>query len=375
MASVREINDLEGLESCRLAWNALFPQTRRASFFQTWDWLAAYWRHYGEDRGGQNQRLRVLVVQSAGKTVGILPLVELDETTKLGRVKVLTYPLHDWGTFYGPIGPNPTATLIAGLGHVRRQRYAGDLIDFRWVDAEVDHGRTVAAMRAQGMLSVTDTWSTAAEIRLEGTWEHYWAARTSRWRNNVRRSEKKLAERGEIEYVRYRPRGTMSGEDDPRWDLYDACESLAATSWQGNSTTGTTLSHNTVRDFLRDAHQVATACGMADINLLLLNGRPVAFNYAYQYGGYVFGLRTGMTADPEADGAGTVLQRRMIEDCYSRGDTVYDLGAEYVECKRYWTTHYRPGYRHTYFAPSSPRSQLLRLKRWWKRTSGKAAKV
>ena len=30
-----------------------------------------------------------------------------------------------------------------------------------------------------------------------------------------------------------------------------------------------------------------------DLNLLLIDERPVAFNYAYHFRGYVFGLRTG----------------------------------------------------------------------------------
>ncbi len=130
MTRVVEINDLESLAGYRLLWNMLLQQTPVASFFQSLDWLEAYWRHFGHD-----QRLRVLVVHAAGDPVGILPLVVRREPMRLGSVRVLTYPLHDWGSFYGPIGPNPTATLIAGLGHVRRTRADWDLLDLRWVDA------------------------------------------------------------------------------------------------------------------------------------------------------------------------------------------------------------------------------------------------
>src|SRR5258708_5312422 len=117
MSSVREINDLETLASCRLQWNALLPSTPGASFFHSLDWLETYWRHYGAD-----QQLRVLVVYSADRCVGFLPLVIRVGRTLLGAARVLTYPLDDWGSFYGPIGPYPTATLLAGLGHVRRTR-------------------------------------------------------------------------------------------------------------------------------------------------------------------------------------------------------------------------------------------------------------
>ena len=108
MSHVEEINDIFQLEGYRLLWNALLPQTRNATFFQSFDWLKVYWEHFGV-----GQRLRVLVVCSEGRPIGILPLVVRREKSRVGPIRVLTYPLHDWGTFYGPIGPNPTATLIA----------------------------------------------------------------------------------------------------------------------------------------------------------------------------------------------------------------------------------------------------------------------
>ena len=106
MTRVVEINTLEELAGLRLLWNLLVSQTREATFFQTLDWLECYWAHHAE-----RQRLRVLVVYSGERPIGILPLAVLSESTRLGKLRTLTYPLDGWGTFFGPIGPNPTATL------------------------------------------------------------------------------------------------------------------------------------------------------------------------------------------------------------------------------------------------------------------------
>ncbi len=180
----------------------------------------------------------------------------------------------------------------------------------------------------------------------------------------------KLAQRGKVTHLRYRP--PASG--DPRWDLYDICESIARASWQGNSTTGTTLVHEQVRGFLRDSHRIAAAAGAVDLNLLAVDGRPVAFNYAYHYRGYVFGLRTGFDPTATTDGAGTVLQARMIADSFSRGDHTYDLGPDYLECKRYWLTDARQSYRYTCFPPQVPVARLMQAKRtverWWRGDGG-----
>jgi len=354
---VIEINDSRELSSYRLLWNALLPDTAGASFFQSLDWLEVYLEHYG-----QGQRLRLLIVYEDGRPSGILPLVVRAEQTRLGPVRVLTYPLHDWGTFYGPIGPNPASTLAAGLAHIRRSPRDWDLLDLRWVDHDADRGRTPQALRAAGFAAHEAQWMTSAKIDLAGTWESYWASRTSHWRNNVRRSEKRIAELGEVSHLRYRPQGAAEGDGDPRWDLYEACQQVAGASWQAASTTGTTLTHREVRDFLRASHAVAARAGALDLNLLLVGGRPVAFNYAYHYRGYVFGLRMGYDAGVTSEGAGTVLQMHMIRDSFARGDHTYDLGAEYLSCKRFWPTHVVSSYRYTYFPPRV-RPQVLRLKR------------
>ena len=360
MCNVVEINRIDELAGYRLTWNALFPKTRNATFFQSFDWFDAYCRHFGA-----SQRMRVLVVCAEGRPIGILPLVIRTERTRVGRVRVLTYPLDDWGTFYGPIGPNPTATLLAGLQHIRQTPRDWDLLDLRWIDdAGCDHGRTPQTMKYVGFQPQQEAWARASVIEINGTWDAYWRSRPKKWRHNVSRCQHRLEELGRIEYVRYRPEGSACGDGDPRWDLYDACVQLAERSWQGSSTTGNTLSHPSVAAYLRDTHRLAAKNGCLDLNLLLVEGRPAAFSYNYFYQGKVFGLRMGYDPALAARGPGTVLLRLLLEDCCRRGDTLYDLGAGYHESKRYWQTSQVTSYHYTHFPISVPRVQLLRLKRW-----------
>lgn len=359
MIHVHEIRDFADLAGLRLLWQSLLAQTRRATFFQSLDWLEPYWRHFGDD-----QRLRVLVVGAGDETLGIVPLVVRTAMTKVGRLRVLTYPLDDWGMFYGPIGPQPAATLAAAMQYLRSRPRDWDLLDLRWVDRDgSDHGRAQNAMRHAGWQPLEQTGAQGAAIDLSGSWPAYWSARGHHWRNNVGRSEKKLAAEGEVSYVRYRPEGAACGDDDPRWDLYEACEAIACDSWQGASQTGTTLSHASVQSYLRDAHERAVHAGAADVNLLYLSGRPVAFIYNYHYRGRLYGLRMGFDAAATKAGAGSVLMRRVIEDSFERGDDHFDLGPGSLKCKRPWQTTLEIAYRYTHFAPA-PRAQALR----WKRT-------
>ena len=371
MSHVAEFNSLEELSPYREMWHSLLAQTERATFFQSLDWLEAYWTHYGAA-----QKLRVLIVDAGGETLGILPLCIRTEPYKVGRLRVLMYPLHDWGTYYGPIGPNPTATLLAGLRYLRSTRRDWDLIDLRWIDNDrLDHGRTAAALDQAGFAADQELYNTSGVIDLAGSFEKYMSDRGTKWRNNLRRHERRMLEHGKLTHVRYRPAGAARGDGDPNWVMYDTCEAIARRSWQGSSPDGTTLSHDSVRAYFRDAHARAAQLGMLDMNLLVVGDDPVAFAYNYHYQGLLQGMRIGFDPEKPAEGAGNLLYTRIVEGSYALGDTQYDLGPGSLEAKRHLITATENSYRCTHF-PVSVRAQALRAKRvvkhWWKKRQSDA---
>jgi CelD/BcsL family acetyltransferase involved in cellulose biosynthesis len=353
---ILEINRLDALEPYAADWNKLLNETPGASYFHSYDWFAAYWRHLGAD-----QRMRILLVLDSGRLTGVVPLVVVRERTKLGTLRSLRYPLHGWGSFYGPIGRRPRESLHRAITHVLASRRDWDLLDMLWVDRDgADQGATAGAATDAELTMRASPWLASARIELCGGWDRYWASRKSHFRTNVRRDERRLRAAGEVTFIRHRPLGAAHGDGDPRWELYDECERLAAQSWQGGSTSGTTLSHESVRAYLRAAHASASAFGGVDLNLLLLAGRPVAFAYNYHFAGYVYGLRAGFDASAAPPGAGTALQSMMIEDSCRRGDLVIDLGPGSLDAKRAWQTRLAIAWRYTHYSARSPRAQILR---------------
>jgi CelD/BcsL family acetyltransferase involved in cellulose biosynthesis len=360
MFKVTEINRAEDLDHYHLVWQSLLAQTRGASFFQSLPWLQSYWKHFG-----QGQKLRLLLVRNAAETIGIVPLAVEAEATRAGTVRTLTYPLHDWSTFYGPLGANASGTLAAAMRHIAGTRRDWDLLDLRWVDKPaVDRGRTPMALLAAGLAYREHVWKETALVDLSGTWEEYLATRSLKFRGNVRRLERRFLELKGASYERYRPLGSASGDDDPRWDLYDACLDLAERSWQGSSKDGTTLSHPKVRDFLRETHVLAAKAGALDMNLLRHGRRPVAFGYGYHYQGCVTGLRMGYDPNHAKLGLGQVITAFTLRDSFERGDVLFDLGPGSFETKLPWLTRVAASYRYTHYPLGSLRAQALRLKHW-----------
>jgi hypothetical protein len=361
MRTTRQITDISRLAAYRGAWRDLLQQTPGASFFQSLEWLEAYWKHYG-----RGKCLRVLVVEDDGRPTGIVPLVVQTEHTRAGRLRVLTYPLDNWGSFYGPIGPRPAETLAAGLEHLQHSPRDWEFLELRGSGGLAASDAIVAeAFCEVGLPAYRSLWGTTALVDLSHGWDSYIRSRKRIWLRRLRQAEAKLKRDASLEYIRYRPAGTTAGDNKPRWDYFGVCQALAERSWQASSNDGTTLCHHAVRAFLHEVHTIAAAEGVADINLLLLDGRPAAFIYGYHYRGCVFGLRRGFDASLSRTGVGNLLLWRTLEDSARRGDIVYDMGPGSLESKRHFQTQLAPIYRHSHFPATALRAQLLRIRRWW----------
>lgn len=361
MVEVVEINDVEELSHYRLLWNLLFPATPHASFFLTFDWLDVYWRHFGD-----GQKLRVLVVFSAGEPLGILPLCVRTERYRLTKARVLTYPLDNWGTWYGPIGPNPAATMLAAMQHIRRTPRDWDMIELRWVAADASEGgKSARALRVAGLLSEKKEYQSTSLVDLPASWDEFQTQKSPSLRRQFRRTLRETFEHGQAEYIRHRPAPADEDDGDPRWDLYAMCESAALASWQSAVDQGNTLTHERVRDYFHAAHAAAARLGMVDMNLLLVDGRPAAFLYGYHCQGNVAALRTGFDASI-ASGLGSALTLKSIEDSCRRGDHAIDFGPGEREHKRRLRTRIESTYRLTYTPLTSWRSQAVRWTRWAK---------
>lgn len=355
---VIEVNEIECLLSYRDEWTRLLAVTPKARFFQTLEWLEIYWRHFGGD-----QRLRTLVVCDDGHIVGVLPLAVKNTATRGGTVRTLGYPLDGWGTSYGPIGGNGPIVLAAGLEHLQRTPRDWDILELDWtlgdqIEAILEAFQPV---RVRPQLFARDDISL---INLAQPWDHYWSGLHSKHRNNIRRAERKLAGIGAIETLHYRSSGANQG--NARWDLYSQCETVSRKSWQGTSTTGNTLTHERVRPFLRDVHELAARMGAVSLHLLTVDGEPGAFSYNYAFRGTEFGLCMAYDRKFKTGHAGTVLMHRMLQDAFASPHSLMDLGEGDSRYKHAWRTQAVASVRVCHYASTSLRGQTLR---WMRRLS------
>lgn len=357
MIEVREINRLNELDSLRAVWRDLLAKTPRHSFFQTLEWLETAWRSYPH-----RQRLRVVVVSRDGVPIGIVPLCVRTERRKLGSIRVLTYPLDDWGTFYGPIGPEPKFVARAAIQHVASTARDWDFIDLRWVDEAADEFLALGeSLREAGFDFRVRPRMQVRLCNIAMGWDAYLKSRSRNWRRKMKSDSEALACAGEVRYVRHRPAaGEANYERDD--EIYDVCAGVAERTWQAEDESQSTLCSPRVREVLRRLHHEAAKLGMLDVNILYVGDRPAAYNYNYVANGRVYGLRCGYDATLRLDGCGRVLLYKMIEDSFRRGDTEHNFGPGDQPYKQRFSTDLRLAYSFRHYARYSLRSQLMNLR-------------
>ena len=358
MVRVTEISTVSELLRIQGDWERLWTQTPQASIFESFDWVYTYWRYFGT-----GQHLHVLAVEDDGETIGIVPCVVHDDQRRMGRVRVAAYLNAGWGSFYHPLGPCPQATLNAAA-HYWKEAPPADLVELAWIPSQGallhDHEE---AFREAGLAHQVHPYDEVYVVDFDGSFDAYWSARKAKFREGVRRNERRLAKRGTLRFVRYRPTAGEAAADGVRWDLYDDCCTVAIRSWQSTSTTGTTVCHESVRPFLKEMFGIAARRGMLDLNLLYVDEAPVAFAYNFHRNGVIQGLRTGFDAAHRSDGVGKLLWYYLIRDGFRRGDRWLDMGPQYARAKAPWMTRVvaTAALRHY---PATAKGQLLRVAHW-----------
>lgn len=355
MAHVVEINCLEHLAEYRMAWRALWAATPGATFFDTYDWVELYWRHFGA-----GTQFRVMAVHAAGQCIGIVPLYIRRQRYRIGTLRVLTLPLSDWNAWRRPIGPNPTASWYAAFDHIRSTPRRWDLIDLRWQPARARQPAAVA-LNALGCSTVTKPYQQTSIVEMDRSFDDYLAERPKKHRHEIRR-RLRLAERTgrRVTFTRYRPQCAADGDGSPRWEVFDACRRISARSWQAHSHDGNTLATPRVEAFLTDCHAAAARLGMLDVALLKIDDHVAAYGYYYHHAGYVSGLRIGYDPAYGQLGVGASLIAHSIRDSFDRGDIAFDLGIGAERFKREYRTCCAQTDRVLHY-PATLRSRALQL--------------
>lgn len=322
--SVFEINDLATLSELQPLWSELLRQTPRPAFCQTFEWLQLYWTHFSD-----RQRLRVLCVERDGETVGLTVLVEQQSP---GR-RELTLPSVGSEALW-PLGTNSYWSWLAIGHHLQMELSRKHVLDLRGLPDPQDCVR--AAMNAAELPVRSWPWNSTSVVSLVDNFATFWSQVSPSLRNVVELGEQRLAAFGPTNFVRFRPQATQRTIPQFPDELYQDCLSISLNDEKQLSRADSVLNAPERHLFLRDLLPWAWQHAAADLCLLLVGSRPVAFRFHTLALGHLRTVWTGVDAEFRQLPLATLLLHRTLRDSTQRGDVELDLGPTHADVARDW---------------------------------------
>ncbi len=263
--------------------------------FLTWEWAAAWWQHFGDDRPQ-----RIIACRNGGELVGILPLY------LSGRrpLRTLRFIGHGPANQLGPIcRPSDREAVAAALRTALADDSGWDLFVAERLAAGDGWGDLIGG-------TVTRVESSPT-IRLEtDDWDEYLASKSANFRQQTRRLERRLERKYALTY-------RLASDPERLEEDMDAFLSLHETRWA--STGGSTAFAGKLSEFHRDVAALALAGGWLRLCFLELDGVPRAAIYCFRLGGAEWYFQAGRDPAFDEDRVGSVLLNHMIREAVQAG--------------------------------------------------------
>lgn len=311
--SVVEINDVATLLELKSEWNEQWAETPRATFSQTLEWLALYDRLCLKAN-----RLRAFCVEAGSEAVGFAVFIERSQA---GWV-TLSFPRVDCQVLR-PVGADLRRIWNAVLQHLvtdLRHRHVLDLHGIVAGDFDV-----ATCARAQRSKICQKQQGSVVRLRLSAPRGGLSRSQEDAERQDLGVAERKLQAHGRVRFVRFRPVLQPSASLDCPAELYEQCLAVALNDEASLLQDGSVLNDEQRHRFLRELLPLTWRHAVADLCLLLVERRPVAFRFHTQTAGRLQTVWTGTDSEFHDLPLGALLLERTLRDSRLRRDQELEL--------------------------------------------------
>ena len=358
-----DVRRASGLTALETEWRALAASCHTATIFQTWEWNAAWWKHFGRVPG---RALRVVTFREGdGALVGLAPLMtSFWYATPLRRLSFL-------GT-----GTSDYLDLLALPG--REQEVARALYDYLeksggWQVADFQQLREGGLFRGQGVpegspLTALDAAGEACPyLALPETWDMLLQGLGKKTRANVGYYDRGLQK---VYTVDAAPVSTLDALDDEMSRLFD----LHQRRWNQRWLPGV-FGGRRVQAFHRDAAGRLLERGWLRLFSLKLDGVTQASLYCFAYGDRMCYYQGGFEPTLARMSLGTVLTARALQAAVGEGRAVFDFLRGDEPYKAKWTGATRTNARRLITRTGSPLTAIVQRVQGWEDTIERRGKA
>lgn len=316
MLEITELTQDSEFAALKPEWQTLIAAAEDATPFQTWEWCAAWWKHYATHRSRFSGQIRLFILRArgGGKTVGLMPLViSRYRGTPLRQLRFMGAPLSD---YQGPIllgnEAEREACAAAFLAHLARRAHLFDFCDF----ADLPMGATLTRTAAYGLRLLDVHHRVCPIIALGNTWDEFYRGLGKNMRQNLGRRRRQVARQFAAEF-------DVVGADAVD-ETMEALFRLHNARWRKRGVPGA-FANPRIQDFHRELSRSFLSRGWLRLYRLRLDGVPRAIFYCFRYGPRVYYYLSGFDLEFAKFSIGSVALSHAIESAIGEGVREFDL--------------------------------------------------
>lgn len=310
--SVTTVQNMEGFAALRGEWSELLQASDSHNPFLTWEWLYAWWTHFGNSNG-----LRLLVVRDGAHLIGIAPLRLVSPTLYwFSRLEFL-------GT--GEAGSDYLDVIVRSGHEDDAVDALAEFLTSRQLTLRLTHlpPASISAQLARRLggagwaASFADD-GTCPIVDLQGhTFESFLGSVGASHRANIRRRLRALDREFEVRFDR------ITRHEDRQ----AALAALATFHNRRYADRGgsTAFASPVARAFHEDASDRALNSGWLRMYRLTLNDATAAVMYGFHEGGRFYFYQHGYDERYAAQSVGLALMALTIKAAISEGASEFDM--------------------------------------------------
>ncbi len=323
-------------------WRRLASQCSAATVFQTWEWNAAWWRHFGRLPG---RRLRVVTFRSLeGTLIGLAPLMtSFWYATPLRRLSFLGTGTSDYLDVLA--APGWEQEVTQSLYHYLESAGGWQIADFQ----QMREGSLLRRYLppAGSRLHVQDVPGEACPyLPLPPTWDALLQGLGKKTRANVGYYDRALQKVYEVQIGPVTEADALNGELTRLFELH-------ARRWNERWLPGV-FAGKRVQAFHRDAARQLLERGWLRLFTLRLDGETQASLYCFRYGDRVCYYQGGFEPTLARLSLGTVLTARAMQSAILEECQIFDFLRGDEPYKAKWTGSYHLNLRRVVTRSGTP---------------------
>jgi CelD/BcsL family acetyltransferase involved in cellulose biosynthesis len=319
----------QGLEALRAPWDQLFKDDGREPSL-SWSWSSAIMRNHLAG----NADWFTMVLRRDRRPAAIVPM-QVTRQRALGIELVMLQPIQERNNTHTDLLMSADPELIrAWLDELNRLPLRWDILNLsRVLEGSPLLGALQKALAQRGQPHRARLEQPSYYLPLPSSFEEYLASRSGKFRNYLKRAEKKLEAAGEVSFELVDSRADVGAR-------FEEMLTIERGSWKhAHGTAISAVAHQS--GFYRDLCAGAREAGMLHLSFLRLEGVPLAYNLGVVVGGRYYYLKTSYLESWREHGVATIGRARLIRHLIESGCREFDFPAEPYEWEKQWADEVR----------------------------------